>query len=114
MSTDVCPEIPYRYVGLAIREYLLAKGVGSPYDFFKCFKEVNPRTSYKSIAYTFYLLKRAGLIEVVGTADSSRGGFLKTLYRIVPGREGDEGWFHPQQIFYPETRLGRKRYVRKR
>jgi len=109
-----CPELPYKYTGLAIREYLLSVGAGSPYDFWKCFRHVSPRTSYGSVIRYFYILKRAGLIEPVGVVDSYKKGIPKTLYRIVPGRESDEGWFHPQQIFYPETKLGKKRYVLRR
>jgi hypothetical protein len=109
-----CPEISFKLTGLAIRDYLLATGKGSPYDFYKCFKRVNPRTSYKNIAYYFSLLRKAGLIEVVETGPSSRRGFDKTYYRIVPGMEDHPDWIHPQQIFYPETRLGKKRYKPKR
>jgi hypothetical protein len=111
-ETEVCPEITVKFTGLAIREYLLAVGEGSPYDFYKCFKVVKPDTSYKNIAYYFYLLKRAGLITPVRKEPSSRGGFDRTIYRIVPGMENHPGWWHPQQIFYPDTRWGKKRYWR--
>jgi hypothetical protein len=109
-----CPELSVRLTGLAIREYLLAMGKGSPYDFYRCFKRVNPRASYRTIAIYFYLLKRAGLIEVVERVPGSRGAIDKTYYRIVPGMEDHPDWIHPQQIFYPETRLGKKRYKPKR
>jgi hypothetical protein len=88
--------------------------VGSPYDFYKCFRRVKPTTSYKSVVYYFYLLHKAGLIERVGTAPSSRGGIDKSLYKVVETRLTDEGWLHPQQIFYPETRLGARRYRKAR
>jgi hypothetical protein len=107
---DECPEISAKATGLAIREYLLAKGSGSPYDFYKCFRRIKPSTSYKNIAYYFYLLHKAGLIERVGTEPSSKGGIDKSLYRAVESRLADDGWLHPQEIFYPETRLGKKRY----
>jgi len=110
----VCPEITMKYTGLAIREFLMALGVGSPYEFYKCFKKVKPDTSYKNIAYYFYLLKRAGLIEPVFTVRSSRGGIDKTMYRIVPGKEEDLGWLHPQQLFYPETRYGARKYWKRK
>jgi len=110
-----CPDISYRYTGLAIREYLMIMGEGSPYDFYQCFKRIKPTTSYKNIAYYFYLLHRAGLIEIVRKEPmSKKGGFSKTIYRIVPGRENELGWLHPQQIFYPETKLGAKRYKKQR
>jgi hypothetical protein len=90
----------------------MALGAGSPYEFYICFKKVKPNTSYKNIVYYFYLLKKAGLIEPAFTIKSSRGGIDKTMYRIVPGKEEDLGWLHPQQLFYPETRLGARRYKR--
>ena len=111
-GAEACPEITIKWTGLAIREYLLSVGEGSPYDFYKCFKRVKPDTSYKNIAYYFYLLKRAGLITPVRKEPSSRGGFDRTVYRIVPGMENHPGWLHPQQIFYPDTKWGRKRYWR--
>jgi hypothetical protein len=109
-EVEECPEITSKLTGLAIREYLLAKGTGSPYDFYKCFRRIKPTTSYKSVVYYFYLLHKAGLIERVGTAPSSKGGIDKSLYKVVEARLLDDGWLHPQQIFYPETRLGSKRY----
>jgi hypothetical protein len=110
----VCPEDLPRWTGLAIRDYLLAVGQGSPYDFYKCFKRVKPSASYKNIAYYFYLLKRAGLVKPVGTEPSSKDGFYKTLYVIVPGKESDLGWLHPQQLVYPDTRWGPRRYWKRR
>jgi hypothetical protein len=109
-ENDSCPDFVFYTTGMAIKQYLMDMGEGSPYDFYKCFKKVRPTLSYKNVVYYFYLLHRAGLIERVRTEPSSKGGFDKTIYRIVPGKEDDPGWFHPQQIFYPETRLGRRRY----
>jgi len=109
---EVCPEISVLYTGLAIRDYLLAVGEGSPYHFYKCFKRIKPTTSYKSVVYYFYLLRRAGLIELVRTEPSSRRGFDVSIYRIVPGKEAAIEWLHPQQVFYPQTKLGAKRYKR--
>jgi hypothetical protein len=118
IETDVvCPEITVIYTGLAIREYLMKVGKGSPADFYRCFKKLKPTTSYQNVVRYFYLLKRAGVIEPVETVTGSKGGSVKkTLYRIVPGREDDDAWLHPQQVFYPETRLGARRYrmVKKR
>jgi hypothetical protein len=112
VEEEYCPEITYRYTGLAIRQYLLAVGAGSAYDFYRCFRRVKPDTSYESIKRYFYLLRRAGLIVRVGTAPPRRGGVEKVLYAVVPERVDDPGWFHPQQIFYPQTRLGKSRYRR--
>jgi len=113
-SGEICPEDLPKWTGLAIREYLMRVGQASPYDFYKCFKKIKPTTSYKNIVYYFYLLKKAGLIEPVGHEPSSKGGFDKTLYRIVPGKEEDLGWFHPQQIFYPDTKWGPRRYRKRK
>jgi hypothetical protein len=109
---EKCPDFKFYTTGLAIRQYLMDMGEGSPYDFYKCFKKFKPTVSYKNVAYYFYLLHRAGLIQRVRSEPSSRGGFDKSIYRIVPGKEDDPGWLHPQQIFYPETRLGGRRYRR--
>jgi len=110
-APDVCPEITVLYTGLAIREFLMKAGKGSPTDFYKCFKRLKPTTSYQNVVRYFYLLKRAGVIEPVETVPGSKGGSVKkVLYRVVPGREEDDAWLHPQQVFYPYTRLGAKRY----
>lgn len=97
-------------VGLAIRNFLLAKGEASPYDFYKAYRTFKPTTSYLSIVKYFYILERLGLIEHVKTVTSSKGGFPKKLYRIVPGMEKRDEWRHPQVALYPLTRLGRRRY----
>jgi len=105
-----CPAITTLYTGLAIREFLMALGKGSPYHFYKCFKAVKPTTSYLSVVKYFYILSRLGLVEVVGTEPSSKKGIERKLYRIVPGREDDPRWMHPQQALYPDTRWGSRRY----
>ena len=98
-----------RLTGLAIREYLLQFGRGYPYDFYRRFAKVKPTTSYESVRRYFYILKRLGLIERVGT-EEGKGVWSRSLYRIVPGAEDDERWFHPQVELYPATRLGSRRY----
>jgi len=109
IAEERCPEINSRLTGMAIREYLLQVGVGCPYEFYKCFKKVKPNTSYGSVVRYFWMLKKLGLIEVVGTED--RGyGIPRKLYRLVPGREDDPAWFRPQIVMYPQTKWGRKRY----
>ena len=112
MSEEECPEFTTKLTGLSIREYLLTLGEGYPYGFYRCFKKVKPSVSYESVRRYFYILKKLGLIEHVGARPSSRG-YERHYYRIVPGREDDPLWFHPQEALYPETRLGAKRYVRK-
>jgi len=95
--------------GVAIRDFLLRVGVGSPYDFFREFREVKPTTSYGSIRRYFYILKRLGLIEFVGAVPSERGGFPKRTYRIVPRTEEDPRWDYPQIALYPLSGFGGKK-----
>jgi len=109
-SSEVCPEITTLYTGLAIREYLLAVGEGSPYDFYKCFKRVKPDVKYLNVVRYFWLLKEAGLIRLVREEPPSRGYFMKRYYAVVPERVDDPAWFHPQQVKYPDTKWGKKRY----
>ncbi|RLG79767.1 MAG: hypothetical protein DRO09_03995 [Thermoprotei archaeon] len=118
MGEEYCPEIPVKLTGLAIRYFLLAVGEGCPYWFYKCFREVKPTTSYRNVVRYFYFLKKLGLIEPVRkeprlSPSGKPYGFPRTYYRIVPGMEDDPRWFAPQAELYPETRLGKKRYVPK-
>lgn len=106
---DYCPEITVKLTGLAIREFLLAVGEGYPYWFYRCFKKVKPTTSYQSVARYFYILRKLGLIEFV-REEPSNSRFPRKYFRIVPGREDDPAWLHPQEELYPETRIGGKRY----
>ncbi len=108
---DYCPEITYRLTGMAIREFLLKVGEAYPYWFYRCFKKVKPSTSYQSVARYFYILRRLGLIEPT-RVEPSRSRFPRHYFRIVPGREDDPAWFHPQEVLYPETALGARRYSR--
>ena len=108
-----CPEITFKWTGLAIREYLMQMGEGYPYHFYICYKRIKPKTSYQSVRRYFSFLKKLGLIEPTRTEPASRHGWLpRTYYRIVPGKEDAEEWYAPQATLYPETRLGRKRYSR--
>ena len=107
----VCPLIPVKWTGLAIREYLMAVGEGSAYDFYKCYRRVKPSTSYATIRKYFHYLRKLGLIEKVREEDTGHG-FPKVYYRIVPGMEDDERWFRPQAAIYPQTALGKRRYRR--
>jgi len=95
--------------GLAIREYLLAVGEGSPNDFLKEFRKVKKKTSYASVRRYFYILKRLGLIEFTRRV-WGKGRIPKSLYRIVPGQEDSPFWIHPQVALYPDTRWGARRY----
>jgi hypothetical protein len=101
--------------GAAIRDYLLMVGVASPYDFYKEFKKVKPTTSYESIRRYFYIARKLGLIRLVRTEPSSKGGFSKRFYELVPGAEHDPRWEYLQIAYYPITGFGGrhgKRYKR--
>ena len=95
--------------GLAIREYLMIVGEGSPSDFYKAYRKIKKKTSYASVRRYFYILKRLGLIEPT-RREWGRGYIPKQLYRIVPGMENDPRWAHPQVALYPATRWGGARY----
>lgn len=112
LSEDYCPEINVTLTGLAIREFLLAVGEGYPYWFYKCFKKIKPSTSYQSISRYFWILKKIGLIEET-REEPSKGRYPRKYYRIVPGTEDHPAWLHPQQVLYPETRLGSNRYYKR-
>jgi len=74
-----------------IREWLLKVGEGSPYDYWIY---EGRRIRYSTIVKYFYVLRKAGLIEVVREVENSRASPIKKkLYRIVPGRENDPRWF---------------------
>ena len=95
--------------GEAIREYLLTVKEGNPYGFYKIYVQVAPKTSYDSVRRYFYILKEIGLIESVRFV-KSKAPFRKHLYRIVPGKEDDPAWRHPQMELWPDTGLGSAGY----
>lgn len=105
-------ELNFFTTGMAIREFLSKVGEGSPNDFFRAFKKNKPTTSYGSIRRYFFILKKLGLIEPTRKVQG-RGRFPKQLYRIVPGMIDDPRWRAPQAAYYPETKLGGKRYIKK-
>ena len=102
-------ELTSTMTGLAIREYLMQVGEGSPNDFYREFRKIKRKTSYASVRRYFYILKRLGLIEPTRRVPG-RGPIPKQLYRIVPGMEDDPRWMHPQVALYPATRFGGARY----
>jgi len=97
--------------GEAIREYLLTVKRGNPYGFYKLFRQVKGVTSYHAVRNYFWILKEILLIRPVGTEPSKRG-FKKHMYEIVPGKEEDPAWWHPQMELYPDTKLGRRGYAK--
>jgi len=105
-----CPPLIYKLTGMAIKEYLEQVKEGSPYDFYLCFKQIKPTTSYRNILKYFHYLKKLGLIRKVRVDRRSKRGFKKVYYSIVEGMEDAEEWFAPQGAIYPETLLGKRRY----
>lgn len=99
--------------GMAIREFLLEVGEGGPNDFYRSFRKVKTSASYNSCRRYFWICKKLGLIEPT-RREFGRGYIPKQLYRIVPGAEGDPRWSAPQASLYPETRLGARRYARRK
>lgn len=98
--------------GLAIREFLQHEGEGSANDFIKAFRLVKKKTSYASARRYFWILKKLGLVQPTRRV-MGKGLIPKQLYRIVPGRENDSRWAHPQIALYPSTGAGRSRYRRR-
>ena len=89
-------------IGLMIKQYLLEKGEGNPYEFWR---KYSPHTSYQHVAKYFYMLKRLGLIEKIREEPSSRSSTIpKSIYRIVPGMEEDPCWEYPQSCLYEDLR----------
>ncbi len=106
-------ELTEPFTGMAIRQYLLEVGEGHPNGFYTAFRRIKRKTSYMSAARYFYILKRLGLIEPT-RREFGAGPIPKQLYRIVPGMADDPRWAAPQVALYPETRLGPRRYAKRK
>jgi hypothetical protein len=98
-------------IGEAIREYLQTVHRGNPYSFYKIYRQFKKTTSYEAVWRYFWILKQIGLIQPLGTAPS-KAYFRKRLYQLVPGKEEDVAWWHPQMELYPGTKLGSKGYAK--
>lgn len=96
-------------IGEAIRLYLLHGGEGYCYGFWKIWRHVNAKSSYKSVMNYFWILKELGLIEFVSER-KGEGNFNRRLYRVVPGMETADAWKNPAKSLYPITGLGDKYY----
>jgi len=111
--------------GLFIRDYLKEHKVAYVYEMWNALREARlaaglvdaeGRTrvcTYDNFMRNYiYLLKKLGLIELVRKAPSKRAGaeLPRYYYRIVPGRENDPRWAHPQIAYDP--RRGAPRYRR--
>ncbi len=118
--------LPWTYpTGLFIRDYLREKGVACAYEVWSALrkarleagmvdKEGRPRVcTYGNFMRNYiYVLKKLGLIELVGKEPSKKAGrkLPRHLFRIVPGKENAKEWTAPQKFFDPRRGLGPKRY----
>jgi DNA-binding PadR family transcriptional regulator len=80
-----------------------------PKSAYQVWKEIQARlegTSYRPPSYTnvrtlFYILRRLGLIRLVGTEKSSKRGFFdKRLYTVVKERLEALEWHNPTEALY--------------
>jgi len=123
--------------GLFIRDYLLKHKEAYPYEIWKALVEARkkvfqyrveildipkamkrlmrvPVCTYQSFRTNYIRnLRWLGLIEVVREERVNKR-YSRRYYRIVPGMEDDERWIAPQAARYPITRLGARRYKRKK
>lgn len=97
------------FTGLAIRDYLITQGEGSPTDVYRELRKVKRRASYPSVLRYFWFCSKMGLIQFV-RREPGRARVQRKIYRVVPGMEGDPRWFAPQAAYYPVTRWGGARY----
>jgi len=116
--------LPWIYpTGLFIRDYLLKHKTAYPQEIWKALKaarksvseELGESTSrYENFWRNYiYVLKKLGLIEPVRRVANPKQPmwFPRTYYRIVPGRENDPRWVHPQIALDP--RRGKSEYRRR-
>ena len=89
-----------------VREYLLKVGKASIYETWKAVLEQLEGTKYLKPSYgnmriLFYLLKKLGLVRIVGIEKSSKKGYYdKTLYAIVRRKAKAEEWLNPYEAVY--------------
>jgi DNA-binding PadR family transcriptional regulator len=111
--------LPYKSSSMFIRDYLLSHGEGYIHEIYRAFREwlkaenYVKLPSYQSFRTYFWRLRRLGLIEFVRD-EPSGNPFLKAprkYYRIVPGKENDEGWINPFRSIYLETYLKHHRVL---
>jgi len=108
--------------GLFIRDYLLKHKRGYGQEIWRSLKAERAERgiitgSYQSFRVNYiYVLKKLGLIEPVKRERVHPKMFARTYYSIIPGREDDPAWRHPQIALDPR-RGGppyRRTYARKR
>lgn len=104
-------------VGESIRNWLLLNGEGTANEFWSfVWQRVRPDSSYAAVVRDFHIMEEIGLLEKT-TLKTYRlfdkdhhGSDAAIKYRIVPGREADPAFRSSQQILYPASRPGGRRY----
>lgn len=116
---------PWIYpTGLFIRDYLLKKREAYPQQIWRELKKARATMGVSTTSYScfcknyIYVLKKLGLIEPVRREPNPRNPkwWHRTYYRIVPGRERDPRWAHPQIALDPRRGAShiRREYARER
>jgi len=107
--------------GVFIRDYLLEHKEAYCQEIWRALKKERQKFGLKVCTYhSFYnnyirILKKLGLITEVRRETGTRPELKQRVYyKITPGRENDPRWVAPQAALHPETRLGKKRYKKKK
>jgi len=94
--------------GIFIRDYLLEHKEAYVQEIWRALKEARKKAnihygSYQSFRVNYiYVLKKLGLIRPVRKEKAENPKwFDRTYYEIVPGREMDPRWAHPQTALNP-------------
>jgi DNA-binding PadR family transcriptional regulator len=98
---------------LMVRD-LLAERPKSPYEVWKEIQARLEGTAYLKPSYTniktlFYILRRLGLIRLVGVEKASRKGYFdKKLYTVVKRRLRALEWNNPTEALYRPEAFNRR------
>ena len=116
MSREISPlevleEAGGASIGLILKAWLKKVGEGSPYDFYKFWKQIRPKTSYAWVRKVFYAAKSLSLI-VPTRKVPSKGPAPKQLYALNPFEYENPAWFTPCYALWPSNRWGSKRYYK--
>lgn len=93
--------------GLFIRDYLVKHREGYPQQMWRALKSARTEReiicgTYQSFRMNYiYVLKKLGLIRPVRRERIHPKWFPRTYYSIVPGKEDDPRWAHPQIALDP-------------
>lgn len=88
-----------------VRDYLKGEGKSDIHSMWKFIKEKSEGEGYAPPSYgatrkLIYILKKLGLIRLVGKEPSSKKGFPKSIYSLVLGMERADKWDDPTTAFY--------------